>query len=189
VRDFYVFYYLISRVTRWVREKIAQNVSQQFFCQNYVCIICIFFCGEKVAKTFVLRTSVIKNTQRKQSPNRRKFAQSCHLAYYTIVYFSIVCASLCCKFRLAHAYNALYVHVSSWVFKWYNTSVYKKSKTIRQHSFTEVIWVSYFESSESSCYTIPWTPRITYIDGLPPWGAKFYEENLFQVEVTFKLSN
>jgi hypothetical protein len=64
-------------VTGCVCEKVAQNIAQSIFCENYY----ISVTEEKV--TIIWATSVIftKTTQRKQSANRQKFAQSGHPAH------------------------------------------------------------------------------------------------------------
>jgi hypothetical protein len=65
-----------GRVTRCVCEKVAQNVAQDISCENEYKT----FTLEKAAQLLVLGISVIftETTQSKQSPNRRKFAQSGH---------------------------------------------------------------------------------------------------------------
>jgi hypothetical protein len=67
--------HLFVRVTRCVCEKVAQNVAQSIFWENYY----QGFTVEKVAQLF-WATSVIftKAALRKQSPNMRKFEQSGH---------------------------------------------------------------------------------------------------------------
>jgi hypothetical protein len=52
-------------MTRCVFEKVAQNAAQSAYCENFH----ISVTAEKVSQ---------KTTQRKKSPNRRKFAQSGH---------------------------------------------------------------------------------------------------------------
>jgi hypothetical protein len=65
-------------VTKWVYEKIAQNVAQPIFLQN----LCIPFSVEKRTSkfwaTFVIFTTLPKVP--KQLLNRRTFAQSGHPA-------------------------------------------------------------------------------------------------------------
>jgi hypothetical protein len=51
-------------VTRWVSEKVAQNVAQ-----------CIFM-SKFIQTFFPWKQDAPKTTQRKQLPNRRKFSQS-----------------------------------------------------------------------------------------------------------------
>jgi hypothetical protein len=57
------------RVTRWVCEKIAQNVAQPNFCQNQCTTFTVGKSGPKIRATSVIKKTA-KNTQ---SPNCRKF--------------------------------------------------------------------------------------------------------------------
>jgi hypothetical protein len=66
----------LDRVTRWVCGKVPQNVAQPALSKR----------GNEEKKVFQniwAFSSIFKKTaQRKQSPNRRKIAQSCHLVIY-----------------------------------------------------------------------------------------------------------
>jgi hypothetical protein len=64
------------RVTRWVSGKVAQNVSQQNFCRNYYITFTVEKSSPNICDTYV----IFQKEQSKQSPNRRKFAQSGHPA-------------------------------------------------------------------------------------------------------------
>jgi hypothetical protein len=92
-----VYLLLGSRVTRCVCEKVAQNVAQPFFVKNSTQLLP----WKKVAQLFVLFLYIIftKTTypKCKQSPNRRKFAQSGHPARKLAENFRIV-APLCTRF-------------------------------------------------------------------------------------------
>jgi hypothetical protein len=78
--------FLDTRVTRQACEKIAQNVAQQTFCQNKY--ITGTYCEKKVAKNlrYFLNSQTQPNENNrstsKNSPNKRKFAQSGHPVGY-----------------------------------------------------------------------------------------------------------
>jgi hypothetical protein len=62
----------VHRVTRYVCEKVAQNVGQPIFCQNK------YKTGKNGLKFFASIVIFQKLPKSKQPPNRRKFDQSGH---------------------------------------------------------------------------------------------------------------
>jgi hypothetical protein len=67
----------LSRVTRWVCEKIDQNVAQVNFCRLNKWLSSWI----KVAQNLDYFGNLRKTAQRKRWPARRKFAQSGHPAF------------------------------------------------------------------------------------------------------------
>jgi hypothetical protein len=64
------------RVTRCVREKAAQNEAQSISCKNEYTPFTVYVKSSPVI--FAVYAILTKTPQSKQSPNRRKFAQSGH---------------------------------------------------------------------------------------------------------------
>jgi hypothetical protein len=64
-------------VTRWVCERITQNVAQPIFCHN---LLSNLYREKKWRKTLRFFSNFQKAVESKQPPNRLKFAQACHPA-------------------------------------------------------------------------------------------------------------